>query len=1327
MPFFAPWMLLGLVAAAAPVLLHLLRKRTADRVDWGAWMFLADTLKKNRRRLVINDWVLLTLRTLALTFAVVAFARPFLPEMSFFGGRGSDRDVVIVLDVSASMRLPGTDGKTAFERAREEAIELVKLAPRGTSLGLVLGDTTPVIVTASPLSSRRELIEALEDATCGNGTLDAPRTLLAAGEVLAAGNNPTKEVVVFGDGQAYGWHPQDDVEWKRVEQVFSRFRRRPPIVWRTLEKPAKVRNAAIAELVPSRRFIGTDLPVRFTATVVNSGSETFSPGAAVVKLDGEEIVRVPLGQIMSGLSRSFQFSCAFPKPGRHVLETSLTEPDDIRSDSLVTNAVEVIDSVEVLLVNGRPAATGYDRPTAFLEAALRPELKGTNATFLVKPRVVRAGELDRESVFGKAAVTVLCDVPRLTPKALLNLKDFVEKDGRGLLVLPGERSANPFYSDALFAHPVTNWNAAVENVAFDGAPVYGRFDIDEKSIAPSAAVPFRFSDGAAAAVVDERGKGLSAVTAFPFELDATAYPARPEFVPFVHEFVLSLTGTNSLPAAGEERWRAREGDLKALEPDEADRLGVFIDLAFARSQDDVLSAVVGKSFGVEVWRTFAVLALLCVLVELALLRRLDAERGAARSRLRFALRAVALMTLGWMLLHLTLAHDVTRKIHRRVAVFTDVSKSMTVSNRLEVATNLSAAVAEKLARRYDVEPFAFGGNVTDFAAALERALAAIPSDELAGAVLLTDGRSAGGADVDAPARRFARLGAKVSTVLIGDVTNRADAAVVELAAQENLFLGDRMTAVAKLTAKSLKGRKLVVRLFDGDRELEKRELDVDADDWTKDVRFQRELEGKGVRRYCVKLDPVEGDLESRNDEWPFEVSVSDDRTNVLVAERRPRWEFRYLRNLFHARDKSVHLQYVLTEPDRFLSDQPQTNVVADAGRAFGDSEAALLPVGRDAWRKFDVIVLGDLPRTILDDRRLEDIRWCVEERGALLVAIAGERHFPADYAASPIAPLLPAVFTNEEGAVTARWKSQPTAFALTPSGLSHPVTAVAATQSETERVWASLPPARGRLAGLTPATGAETLVFAADSGALAAPLVMVKNYGRGKVMMLATDDTWHLRYRKGDLYHHRFWGNLVRWGAGEKLRDGNRCARVGTASLHYRPDARVRIVARISDRDKLPMRGLKPVVEVKGPDGAKRELDMVDSGEANGYYEACYDRTGAKGRYTAMIRCDEAEAQLGSDWPTPLVTSFDIDDGIAPVEFARPAADPELVGKMAVLTGGDVVAPEDVDKLNDAFGAAKSEITEYVEEAIWDHPAAMVAFLLSLILLWILRKRGGLA
>ena len=51
-------------------------------------------------------------------------------------------------------------------------------------------------------------------------------------------------------------------------------------------------------------------------------------------------------------------------------------------------------------------------------------------------------------------------------------------------------------------------------------------------------------------------------------------------------------------------------------------------------------------------------------------------------------------------------------------------------------------------------------------------------------------------------------------------------------------------------------------------------------------------------------------------------------------------------------------------------------------------------------------------------------------------------------------------------------------------------------------------------------------------------LVVSQVYGRGKVLLLAFDETWRLRYKAGDIYHHRFWGQIMRWGVGEKLRAG---------------------------------------------------------------------------------------------------------------------------------------------------------------------------------------------
>ena len=139
-------MLFGLIAAAAPILLHMFRKRTARRIVWGAWQFLAESMRQKRRRILIEEIILLVVRTAILALAALAFARPFLPEMGFFGG--GEKDVVIVLDASGSMNLKRKDGTTAFEAAVEEARELIDRAPHGVSFGLVLGGRDAEIRTA---------------------------------------------------------------------------------------------------------------------------------------------------------------------------------------------------------------------------------------------------------------------------------------------------------------------------------------------------------------------------------------------------------------------------------------------------------------------------------------------------------------------------------------------------------------------------------------------------------------------------------------------------------------------------------------------------------------------------------------------------------------------------------------------------------------------------------------------------------------------------------------------------------------------------------------------------------------------------------------------------------------------------------------------------------------------------------------------------------------------------------------------------------------------------------------------------------------------------
>lgn len=1340
MSFFAPFMLFGLVAAAAPIVLHLLRKRTADRLDWGAWMFIVETLRKKRRKLLIEDLLLLVLRTLVLALAAFAFARPFLPEFHYLGGAGVDKDVVIVLDTSASMQIKDDAGVSAFDRACEEIRELVETSPKGTSFGLVAGGETPEILTATPMSSRQEILDLLDRLEPRDGAMDAPRSLAAAGEILSAGANPGKAIVVYGDGQGYGWRADEASEWKRVERSLARFSRRPPVVYRALPGPVQTKNVALAELKPSRRVVGTDRPVGFSMTVVNSGSEAFAPGDAVVACDGEEIVRLPLGQILPGLSRTFEFPVAFTNEGPHRLVASLPDAGDdaLPTDNTISNRVDVVGAMDVLLVNGHPSATGYDRPTALIEAALRPEIAGTNGVFLVRPRTVRAAELEKEETFGGVAAAVLCDVPFLSPRATTNLLDWV-RTGGGVVTVAGPRCRDDYYTNEVVGAGWRTWDGAAKDLTLKDAPVVGRVMIDEAAIDPQADVLERFSDGSVAAVSSPFGRGRRALVACPLDCNWSAFPARPAFVPFVHEIVSSVAATNSFATARSTRWRAREGDLTPLTDKETDALSTSVDFGYARTKDDVLSAIIGRSFGLEFGRWVALVVLVLLALELLFCRYLDRTRGGlSPSKARFALRAIAVLALVWMLSHVTWVHDVSRPIHRRVALFTDVSLSMHRSDptddggtnatvRLEVATDLAARLERELSDAYDVVPLTFGGETTDFAQALETALAEIPSEELAGAVFVTDGRQTADSSPEAASRRFARLGAKISSLVVGSETNRADAAIESVRAPEHVFFGDRIRPVVRVRADALKGRRLTVRLMEGDRKVDARELTVDDEAWTQEIVFADDPVEKGVKAYRVELDAPEDDRERENDVWPFDVAVSDDRTSVLMVDSRPRWEFRYLRNLFHGRDKSIHLQYLLTEPDRYAERSFVRPPAADATRAFGESEAGSLPKGRDDWRKFDVIVLGDLGPDILTDEVCDHLRACVEERGATLIVSAGARHMPAAFARAPLADLLPVVCTNEQGAVTAAWRNGPTALALTPSGRGHPATALAPTASENERLWQSVPPVRGRLTGIAPRPGAEVLLFAGDATPMAAPLMIVRQTGRGKVVFFATDETWMLRYRTGDTYHHRFWSNIVRWGAGDRLRDGNRHARVGTPSVHSRPGRPVRIGIRLRDAELLPIDGAKPVAEIVKPDGSRSTVDLAPKDGASGCYETMFDETVQEGRYAVTIVDRETAARLGANWPDPLETSFTVDRTVAPVEYAQLTADRRTVAEMARLTGGVVFEASDIPGIAGTFGEARREVDERIEDPIWDHPLALALFALALIAGWILRKRKGLA
>src|SRR4051812_23599153 len=135
--FLTPLFLVGLLAAAIPLIIHLSRSRRTKKMRFSTTRFFTDQFLRSYRMSRLKEILLLLCRMALCGLLAVALARPLLlPRGQAFVGGGS-RSVVIVLDNSASMAY-GEGGRTQLDRARDVARELVE--------GLRPGDTATVVL-----------------------------------------------------------------------------------------------------------------------------------------------------------------------------------------------------------------------------------------------------------------------------------------------------------------------------------------------------------------------------------------------------------------------------------------------------------------------------------------------------------------------------------------------------------------------------------------------------------------------------------------------------------------------------------------------------------------------------------------------------------------------------------------------------------------------------------------------------------------------------------------------------------------------------------------------------------------------------------------------------------------------------------------------------------------------------------------------------------------------------------------------------------------------------------------------------------------------------
>jgi hypothetical protein len=212
------------------------------------------------------------------------------------------------------------------------------------------------------------------------------------------------------------------------------------------------------------------------------------------------------------------------------------------------------------------------------------------------------------------------------------------------------------------------------------------------------------------------------------------------------------------------------------------------------------------------------------------------------------------------------------------------------------------------------------------------------------------------------------------------------------------------------------------------------------------------------------------------------------------------------------------------------------------------------------------------------------------------------------------------------------------------------------------------------------------------------------------------DSTWQWRYRVGDKYFYRFWGQVIRSLTPHELPGANRFLRLTTDRTTYALGEKVVIRARLLTPNFHPVRVKEVQSEMQAADGQRFPVKLEPVPGAAGVYSGEWlpSRPGA---YKATM--------IGPDGQKAESTTNVVIEATS-LEFEEPQQNEPLLRRIATLSGGQYLLASEAAGLPKLIPDRRQETETRIEHSLWDAPLPMILFMLLLVGEWILRKRKGL-
>ena len=440
-------MLGWLAAAAAPVLIHLWSRKKYREMPWAAMEYLLAAVRRQTRRIVFEQWLLLAVRTLLVVLVVLAVAEPYFEGTGFALTAGGHVHRVLVIDGSFSMAYKPTD-KTRFDRAKEVARQIVLESSPGDVFSLVLMSSSPQVIVGTAALQPSAIVEEIDRLRQPHTTADLPATIAVIRQLVknVARKNPRiarHDIVFFTDLQRVTWSP------KLSDAAKAEFRRQTKELSQTANLllidlgQATAENLAITDLQTADSPLTVDCDAQFHARLKNFGRHARDRQIVEWYVDGRRMAQTPAEFSPDGSAEAV-FTHRFDTPGDHAIEVRAMG-DRLEVDNHRYSVAPVRQAVRVLCIDGRPSGLGVGGAADYLAVALnsRDDPAGharVQADVAAESAILERGLTAYDCVF-------FCNVAQFTASEARTIDAYLQGGGSVVFFVGDRVSADRYNSE----------------------------------------------------------------------------------------------------------------------------------------------------------------------------------------------------------------------------------------------------------------------------------------------------------------------------------------------------------------------------------------------------------------------------------------------------------------------------------------------------------------------------------------------------------------------------------------------------------------------------------------------------------------------------------------------------------------------------------------------------------------------------------------------------------------------------------------------------------------------------------------------------------------